>query len=159
MNERRTLQTIGILAAATVASIAIMLPLAIRAPNRPAEELAPAFPSGWTDVLDVYAQETNCFLAQPEGRPGGAHGEDGIVVSTYVVARSASRRATLQHRVESPGDIITSCGRSMVGWSRSFMARCIPEIYCLLCKRTELVPAPSLPAHPAVPLRLVSTGE
>jgi hypothetical protein len=80
-------------------------------------------------------------------------------VSTYVIARGAGGRATLQHRVEGTGDSVTCCCREMVGWSRSFMARCIEQIYCRACKRTEALPETSLPARPAVALRLVSAGQ
>jgi len=49
----------------------------------------------------------------------------------YVIARSASGRPTLQHKLVDGTASVTCCGRVMDGWSRAFMTKRIDEVLCL----------------------------
>ena len=54
----------------------------------------------------------------------------------YVIARSASGRATLQHELEHGSAEETICGRSMTGWSRHFSDTRIDVVFRLACGRS-----------------------
>jgi hypothetical protein len=61
-------------------------------------------------------------------------------MADFVIARTAPSgrgrgRATFQHRVDPDRYSMTLCGHSMVGWSRAYQDKAIPEIECLNCQR------------------------
>lgn len=53
--------------------------------------------------------------------------------ASYVIARNASKRPTLMHKV-SRSTARTVCGRDISRWSRSFHSRPIEVMLCLSCK-------------------------
>lgn len=53
--------------------------------------------------------------------------------ANYVIARNASKRPTLMHKVGSTS-AKTVCGRDMRRWSRSFSIRPIEVMLCRTCK-------------------------
>lgn len=55
----------------------------------------------------------------------------------YVVARNATGRATLQHKVDGRSSAQTVCGRSILGWSRAYQAEPIKAILCKSCERSS----------------------
>lgn len=52
----------------------------------------------------------------------------------YVVARTASKRPSLQHFTVDHE--VTSCGLDISIWSRAYMKTEIREILCLKCKKS-----------------------
>jgi hypothetical protein len=52
---------------------------------------------------------------------------------TYVVARSAKGRPTLQHALVSWNT--TACGLDVTAWSRAYQEAPITEIVCKKCRR------------------------
>lgn len=54
---------------------------------------------------------------------------------SFVIARAASRRPTLQHLMSTLSPIHTACGLLMDGWSRAYQVDAIPEILCVRCDR------------------------
>lgn len=52
----------------------------------------------------------------------------------YVVARTMSKRPSLQHF--TPDHDKTACGIDISGWSRAYMKTEIKEILCLKCKKS-----------------------
>jgi hypothetical protein len=52
----------------------------------------------------------------------------------YVVARTMSKRPSLQHF--TPDHNKTSCGLDISGWSRAYMRTEIKEILCIKCKKS-----------------------
>jgi len=55
---------------------------------------------------------------------------------TYIVARSAAGRPTLQHALA--GWNTTLCGIDVRGWSRAYQENPIPEIVCKKCRRLDV---------------------
>lgn len=52
----------------------------------------------------------------------------------YVIARTASHRPSLMHRVE-PSDLSqTLCGLDMTGWSREYLAAPLDTMVCWRCE-------------------------
>lgn len=52
----------------------------------------------------------------------------------YVVARTASKRPSLQHY--TPDHDRTACGMDITVWSRAYMQVEIKEIFCMKCKKS-----------------------
>ncbi|WNO27825.1 hypothetical protein SEA_HUWBERT_74 [Microbacterium phage Huwbert] len=52
----------------------------------------------------------------------------------YVVARTASKRPSLQHFTVDHE--VTSCGLDISIWSRAYMKTEIKEIFCLKCRKS-----------------------
>lgn len=53
----------------------------------------------------------------------------------YVLARTASGRPALQHRLLQTDKDITACGLNMSRWSRVYSHTCFSSIYCKKCAR------------------------
>lgn len=58
---------------------------------------------------------------------------------TYVIARTASKRPTLQHKLASDSvwPDSTECGLDITKWSRAYQAEPITEILCRKCARVN----------------------
>jgi hypothetical protein len=54
----------------------------------------------------------------------------------YVVARTMSKRPSLQHFTSDHDQ--TACGLDIRGWSRAYMKVEIREIFCLKCRRVMM---------------------
>lgn len=56
----------------------------------------------------------------------------------YIMARAASGRPTLQHRLsfQLNGEISTLCGLDTSTWSRAYFRQAIPELICKRCDRS-----------------------
>lgn len=52
----------------------------------------------------------------------------------FVIARSASKRPTLMHKLSTGSSSLTACGISTAGWSRAYFDKPIPQVMCLHCK-------------------------
>lgn len=55
----------------------------------------------------------------------------------YIIARTPSKRPTLQHILGRNG--FTLCGLDVAQWSRAYQRHAIAEILCLRCKARERV--------------------
>ena len=57
----------------------------------------------------------------------------------YVLARTASKRPTLQHRLVSgeDGSQLTACGLDVTQWSRAYQNKSIPQILCIRCTKSD----------------------
>lgn len=53
----------------------------------------------------------------------------------YVMARTHSKRPTLQHIVTNKGDEYTLCGHDLTRWNRYWMDRKISVLLCRRCAR------------------------
>ena len=53
----------------------------------------------------------------------------------FVIARTASRRPTLQHRVAEGGAGRTVCGLDIRPWSRAYQEAPISQIICKRCEK------------------------
>jgi hypothetical protein len=56
-----------------------------------------------------------------------------VLQSAYVVARNASGRPTLQHKLLDGGTALTLCGRNVSAWSCAYMHKKIDAIICRRC--------------------------
>lgn len=56
---------------------------------------------------------------------------------TWVIARTKRKRPTLMHKIDPDNHFSTLCGVSLVGWSRAYSDRPIPQVQCLRCTRLE----------------------
>jgi hypothetical protein len=54
-----------------------------------------------------------------------------LTPETYVIARTASGRPTLQHKLRDGTGSYTGCGHEITGWSRAYMNNRIEQILCL----------------------------
>lgn len=60
--------------------------------------------------------------------------EGMTLVKPFVVARSASGRATLMHRIGNVELMVTACGLDINVWSRAYLSEKIPQIMCKRCE-------------------------
>ena len=56
----------------------------------------------------------------------------------FVIARTAHRRPTLQHRMSEEDPDHTACGIDVRWWSRAYQPVAIPQIICMKCDRLGL---------------------
>lgn len=56
-----------------------------------------------------------------------------VLENVYVIARSASGRATLQHRLLDRQTRFTRCGVDTQPWSRAFQQDPLGPLLCLRC--------------------------
>ena len=56
---------------------------------------------------------------------------------SYIMARSARNRPTLQHRLafQYNGDVTTLCGQDTSAWSKAYFAKAIDQLICRRCVR------------------------
>lgn len=52
----------------------------------------------------------------------------------YIIARTAAKRPTLQHRLDPYAAYKTLCGIEVSTWSRSYSHTAIPEVLCKKCE-------------------------
>ena len=57
----------------------------------------------------------------------------------YIIARTASKRPSLQHRLVlgEDGAHITSCGLDVSMWSRAYQNKPIPQVLCVRCRKSD----------------------
>lgn len=60
-----------------------------------------------------------------------------ILRKVYVIARTASGRASLQHRLSDGSASRTLCGLVMDGWTRWYGNFRIDPVFCRTCARAE----------------------
>jgi len=53
----------------------------------------------------------------------------------FVIARTARRRPTLQHRISEGDPTRTTCGLDLLPWSRAYQALPIPQVLCMKCQK------------------------
>lgn len=56
---------------------------------------------------------------------------------TFVIARTASKRPSLQHILHPSDDESTLCGLNIRLWSRAYQKTAISQILCVRCGRIK----------------------
>lgn len=58
----------------------------------------------------------------------------------YIIARTASKRPSLQHRLVLGDDTdkhVTACGIDVSMWSRAYQNKPIPQVLCIRCRKSD----------------------